>query len=396
MTINVSRVVFLVVLTVSSRSLLPAQHVSFGFVGGTPLTRDFPITRTFYTASETSTDLIAFDWFSDTRSFLAGLSVEIDLGKGFSLEGNALHRNLHLQMRFIFPDGSVQEAGEATVSTWEWPILAKYRFPPRGAVRAFVEAGPSFRTRHNPVPSEPSQVGGTVGTGMEFGFGRFRISPAVRYTRWQYDGDYPRAATKRDQIEFLTGFSYATSIPSWRLGNRKIRFGVIGGTPLTGGLKEPRSPERLKEEQGYIGGLVVELDFNPRLSIEANGLYRPFRARGYGALLESGVLVPSPFPFEFRVVTWQFPVLVKYRSLPESKIRPVFVAGPSFRAAGNLNGYNPSRYGFTVGGGIETHYKAMRISPVLRYTRWAKDPLGIERPARTAANQMELLVSLTF
>ncbi|MEB2360592.1 MAG: hypothetical protein OZ929_04600, partial [Bryobacterales bacterium] len=74
MTINVSRVVFLVVLTVSSRSLLPAQHVSFGFVGGTPLTRDFPITRTFYTASETSTDLIAFDWFSDTRSFLAGLS----------------------------------------------------------------------------------------------------------------------------------------------------------------------------------------------------------------------------------------------------------------------------------------------------------------------------------
>ncbi len=392
-----TRLVMLAALALCSASTMLGQRVSFGFVGGTPLTRDFPISRTFYTTSETSKDLIAFDWFSDTRSFLAGLSVEIDLGKGLSLEGNALHRDLHLQRRNVFPNGSSQSLGEATPSTWEWPILAKYRLPLRGAVRPFIEAGPSFRTRHNPVPAEPSQFGGTAGTGVEFCLGRFRISPAIRYTRWQYDGDYPRAATKRDQIEFVTGIGYATSIPSWRLGNRKLRLGGVGGTPLTGGLREMRQPERLDEEQGYMGGLAVELDLNRRLSIEVNGLYRPLRAHSYGAVLDgTGILRPDDTAFEFTVVTWQFPVLAKYRLLPESKTRPVLEAGPSFRAAGNLNGYNPSRYGFTAGGGIETNYKAVKISPVLRYTRWAKDPAGTVRSANTAANQVELLFSFTF
>jgi hypothetical protein len=230
---------------------------------------------------------------------------------------------------------------------------------------------------------------------VEFRFGRLSVSPALRYTRWQYDGDYPRAATKRDQVEFVTGISYATSVPSWRIGDRKLRLGVIGGTPLTGGLQALRAPERLDEEQGYIGGLAVELDLTRCLSIEVNGLYRPLRAHSYN-VFESPGFPTTVVPFEFTVVTWQVPVLAKYRLPPGSKLRPVFEAGPSFRAAGNLNGYNPSRYGFTAGGGIETTYKAMNISPVLRYTRWAKDPPGIVPNARTAPDQAELLVSFTF
>lgn len=371
------------------------QRVSFGFVGGTPLTRDFPISRVYFADPDTPEGLIAFDWFSDTRSLIAGVSVEIDFGKGFSMEANALHRNLHLQRRFVFPNGSEQYQGEATPSTWQWPVLAKYRLPLRGSVRPFIEAGPSFRTRHNPVPAEPSQFGATAGTGVEFRVGRFRIAPAIRYTRWQYDGDYPRAATKRDQMELLTGISYATSVPSWRIRNRKIRVGVIGGTPLTGGLREMRQPERLDEEQGYIGGLAVELDLTRRVSIEVNGLYRPFRAHRY-SIFESPDAPSNQSTFEFTVVTWQVPVLAKYRLRPESKIRPVFEAGPSFRRSGNLNGYNPSHTGLTAGGGMEADYKSMRISPVVRYTRWVKDTGGTVSSARTAANQVELLVSFTF
>jgi hypothetical protein len=165
------------------------------------------------------------------------LSIEVDLGKGFALQGNALQRNLHLRRRFLFPDGTLQDAGRVSVSTWEWPILLKYRLPAFGAMRPFVEAGPSFRTRHDPAPTEPSQIGGTVGTGLEFRVGPFRVSPGIRYTRWQYDGDYPRIATKRDQIEFLTGISYARPLPSLQFGGRKLRFGFVGGTPLTGGLE---------------------------------------------------------------------------------------------------------------------------------------------------------------
>lgn len=340
---------------------------------------------------------MAFEQFSNTRSFVRGLSVEIDLGKGFSLEGNALHRNLHLQQRFVYPGGSSTDYGRLTVGTWEWPVLAKYRLPLRGAIRPFLEAGPSFRTRHDPAPAEPSQFGGTVGTGMEFRLGRFRVSPAFRFTRWRYDGDFPRFATKRDQIELLTGLSYATSVPSWRLKNRKLRFGLVGGGPLTGGLAAVRAPERIDEEQGYVAGLAAEVELNRRVAIEVNGLYRPFRANRYSVFQSPGI-APRDVAFEFTVLTWQFPVLAKYRFRPESKLRPVLAAGPSIRLAGNRNGYNPSRLGFTAGAGFETHYNALKIAPLLRYTRWAHDAAqyGFFAGPRTAPNQVELLVSLTF
>lgn len=381
----------LVLALVANVHVAFGQRTSFGFIGGTNLTRDFPISRSIFLDPSHPQGLTTFDLFSDTHSFLAGLSVEIYFGKGLSLEGNALHRALELKRRFILPDGVTQHDGQLSVSTWEWPILLKYRTTGYGAVRPFVEAGPSFRTRHNPAPSEPSQVGGTVGAGAEIRAGRFRVSPAIRYTRWQYDGDYPRIATKRDQIEFVTGISYATSLPSWRVGGRKLRLGIVGGAPFTSGLEQLAAPERIDESQGYIGGLAVEVEMNRHWSVEANGLYRPFRANWINFDPRFG-----ESRFEFTVLTWQFPLLGKYRFRPEATIRPVVEAGPSFRLSGNLNGYNPSRYGFTVGGGVETDYKALRFGPMLRYTRWAADSRAWFMNAGTARNQLELLVSLTF
>src|SRR5437870_13701228 len=104
-------------------------------------------------------------------------------------------------------------------------------------MQAFLEAGPSFRTLKNPLSSQPSQFGTTVGAGTEFSVGRLRLSPTIRYTRWGYDGPYPNFATKRDQIEFLTAISYASSPASWRVHGKKIWFGLIAGKPFTGGLE---------------------------------------------------------------------------------------------------------------------------------------------------------------
>ena len=368
-----------------------AQRVSFGFQGGVNLTRDFPSSGEVYFDTSFPSGPTTFERYSDRHGFIAGVSIEVDLGRGLSLEGNALRRQLQLKLRSIFPDGSVNNVAPAEIGTWEWPILIKYRMPSVRAVRPFVEAGPSFRTRHNPVPSEPSQIGATLGAGAEFYAGKFRISPALRYTRWQYDGDYPRIATKRDQLEFVTGISYATSLPSWRFGGKKLWFGFVGGTPFTSGLEQMPTPERLEESQGYLAGLAVGMDLNRQWSIEVNGLYRPFRAEK--------VSIDSRFGesrFEFTVLTWQFPVLGKYRFRPESTIRPTVEAGPSFRLSGNLNGYNPSRYGFTTGAGIEADYNAVRIAPALRYTRWGAESRLWFMSADTARNQLEFLVSLTF
>jgi hypothetical protein len=52
-------------------------------------------------------------------------------------------------------------------------------------------------------------------------------------------------------------------------------------------------------------------------------------------------------------VSWDFPVLAKYH-LAKLGRAPFVEAGPSFRVAGNLNGYDPSHFGLTVGAGAKT------------------------------------------
>lgn len=359
------------------------------------MTRDFPLSRTLFQDPSYPAGLTTFDLFSDTHSFIAGLSAEVNFHSGLSLEVNALHRNLNLQRRFLLPDGSQFQNGSSTVTTWEFPIMLKYRLRMPGAIHPFLEAGPSFRTRNDPGPTEPSQVGGTVGAGMEFRAGRIRISPAIRYTRWQYDGDHPRIATKRDQLEFVTTVSYPTDPDSWKVGSRHLRFGLIGGTPFTGGLAAAQAPDRIDELQGYIGGLVLELELHKRLSVEMNGLYRPFRATRVTAG-ESAGPPPADSGFEFTIVTWQFPVLAKYSFRPHSAISPFVEGGPSFRLSGNLNGSSPSGSGITAGGGLQTTCRHVKIGPVLRYTRWVRDPASNPRTFYTRSNQLELLTSFTF
>jgi hypothetical protein len=91
------------------------------------------------------------------------------------------------------------------------------------------------------------------------------------------------------------------------------------------------------------------------------------------------------------VLTWEFPFLAKYRfSTP--RLNPFLELGPSFRAAGNTNGTNPSRYGITAGAGIETKVHRLRVAPAIRYTYWTADPPGPMSPASTIRNQVALLV----
>jgi hypothetical protein len=82
---------------------------------------------------------------------------------------------------------------------------------------------------------------------------------------------------------------------------------------------------------------------------------------------------------------------------------PFLVAGPSFRATGNLNGYNPTHFGATVGGGVEVYTGRALLSTALRYTRWAKDafpyhmsPFVQPDYTRTNVNAVELIFGIGF
>src|SRR5262245_29406355 len=101
------------------------------------------------------------------------------------------------------------------------------------------------------------------------------------------------------------------------------------------------------------------------------------------------------------VLTWQIPVLAKY-TWTRRKWPPFAEAGPSFRLAGNLNGFNPSHYGATAAVGVETRGRGVRLAPAVRYTRWAKDmprygsaSANYDYP-RTNPNALEFVAGISF
>jgi opacity protein-like surface antigen len=280
--------------------------------------------------------------------------------------------------------------------------MLKYTLPSwrsSGRVRPFLEVGPSFRTQEDASAVEPSQFGISAGIGAAFHLGPFRLAPSLRYTRWARESIYPRYATKPDQVELLTAISYATAPSAWRVKGRKIRLGVVAGTPFTGGLDHgPDAMPFVSELRGYMAGLAVDFELTRRLSVEVNGIYRPYRGFGLGYALDGRLTSEQ----EFTVLTWQFPVLAKLNLRPSSRFQPILEAGPSFRLSGNNNGYNPARIGFTVGAGVETKVGRLAIGPVVRYTRWAQDtnlhdhPAGRYGTPHTSQDQVELLVKFFF
>jgi len=210
------------------------------------------------------------------------------------------------------------------------------------------------------------------------------IAPALRYTRWAVD-PLPYRPTNPDQVDLLIGLSFATTRESRRVFGRKLWFGVVAGVPLSGDFSDEASPPRAFTgaatrifDVRFAAGLTVETDLTKRLALEANGLYRRLH-------FNDGPDV---------VVTWQIPVLAKYR-FPAAGVRPFVEAGPSFRLSGNLHATNPSRYGITAGLGAEKQVRGLKIAPVLRYTRWAADG-GRTVLTLTNVNQVELLVGFSF
>jgi hypothetical protein len=183
---------------------------------------------------------------------------------------------------------------------------------------------------------------------------------------------------------------------------RRLSFGLVAGGsltddvgqtttyffPLPGGGQETGQSRFYTMHKDYVAGPMVEFGLSPHVAFEVDALYRPLNF--------TFAIAPSNEPQNNgapnTVVTWEFPVLAKYRVRTHT-VRPFAVAGPSFRSSGNLNGTAPSSYGGTIGLGIEAHAWKLKAAPVLRYTHWAGE--GLHEP-HTKRNQMELLVGLSF
>src|SRR5262249_8648779 len=154
---------------------------------------------------------------------ILGGMLEGHLGAGIAFELGVLRRPMTDRIIYTtFPANgpSVTSIYNYTaVDAWEFPVLLKYSLPgvwPRARWRPYIEAGPSFRTQENANGVEPSRAGISAGAGLALQLWKLRVSPGLRYTRWEHESIYPRYATKQDQVEFLTSIAYETNADSRR------------------------------------------------------------------------------------------------------------------------------------------------------------------------------------
>ena len=208
------------------------QIVSVGAVAGTNITNDVSSLggggrNTIPGATQTLlTD-------PGGRRLIIGLKLELRLPQNWGIEVNALHRKVQLTTTTIFsppisrPDGSqfsILGPFTTTLTSWEFPVLAKYRLPiPK--LQPFLTAGPSFR----PGGTSLSQIGVTAGGGVAFQTGSLHIDPTLRYTRWSASNRYPIGGPNVNQVELLVGLDSPSREQGVRAFGRPLSVGLIAG-----------------------------------------------------------------------------------------------------------------------------------------------------------------------
>ncbi len=177
-----------------SSSAFAQLPISFGLKGGVSLTDAYQ-NNTFGTTRT----------YSDAKDYIIGPFVELRLPFGLGAEADALYRPLS----FATQSGSA--VSSTRHNTWEFPILAKYRFG-FPIVKPYVDAGPSFRSTTSKT-RYLSNKGFTLGAGLDIKALILHVSPELRYTRWGSDAkaianSNVAAYSNVNQVEFLVGVAF--------------------------------------------------------------------------------------------------------------------------------------------------------------------------------------------
>ena len=194
-----------------------SQPFSAGLKAGVPLT------EFFNTVQNVS--------YSVPNRYIIGATAELHLPLGFAIEGDVLFR--HLNYTDHLPTTPfITTTDQATSSSWEFPIVLKYRFPMR-IVRPYVDAGvawdtlsgltdtvtqtvaPAFSSSTTSTSKPASLTNNTtmgfvMGAGVDVHALVIHISPEIRYTRWASPHFNLSGVinSNQNQAEFLVGFTF--------------------------------------------------------------------------------------------------------------------------------------------------------------------------------------------
>jgi hypothetical protein len=210
------RALFLLILAAAAAV---AQPIGFGVKGGVPMTDFVDTVQTGH-----------FSYTPENHRYIVGASLELRLPAGFGIEFDALYR----RFGYVGSGNLVDVITESrtTANAWEFPLLAKYRFPTR-VIRPFVDAGIAWNTLQglqqsvtNVVlpnrtsassTSNPAELrhntttGFVVGAGLDVHALVIHIVPEFRYTRWSADQIAETNGlirSNRNQTEFLVGITF--------------------------------------------------------------------------------------------------------------------------------------------------------------------------------------------
>jgi hypothetical protein len=193
--------------------------VSIGVKAGARLTDD--LSSSLYGASE-------------SKRYIVGPMVEFGLLHGLSLEVDALYQRQGYQATISGPmDADYLSTDRGRANAWEVPVVLKYKLPIR-LLQPCVEAGVAPRLMsgasldsnysYNDLPTGTriygqvhgatewsNSVGTVLGVGVQFDFHSLRLTPEVRYTRWNNtpsttDGAYLHWT--QNQVDLLLGISW--------------------------------------------------------------------------------------------------------------------------------------------------------------------------------------------
>lgn len=180
--------------------------------------------------------------------------------------------------------------------------------------------------------------------------------------------------------------------------------GVKAGVPL--GDAYPESPD-VSQAKRYLVGATAEVHLPFRFSVELDAIYK---RTGFATPNEILLIPDETIKYQVKANQWEFPLLGKYE-LTGGVLRPFVDAGPVLRNLSNLQGVaifntlsggaisssgpfllsNRNTAGFAVGGGVTFKLLHLRLSPEIRYTRWANQSLD-----GSANNQADVMVGFTF
>jgi len=196
-----------------------AQLFSYGVKAGVPLNE-------FLDAAKSQ----QFAFNSTTNRYIVGPTAELHLPLGLGIEFDILYR--HFDYNGSGTLASIVTSSSATGNAWEFPLLAKYRFPTK-VVHPYVDAGVAWdklsgltqaitsivapnRTATTST-SDPAQLNATATRGFVMGGGLsvkvlvIHVSPEVRFTRWgaqHFVDPSGLLHSNLNQGEFLLGITF--------------------------------------------------------------------------------------------------------------------------------------------------------------------------------------------